>query len=441
MLINFICSNFLSIDDQIRFSLFKSPTRSLSNHIFSAGNKQPQMVKSAIIYGANAAGKTSLVKAIDSAATYILKGAGNEEFIDIPKFRLNKEEKDSSLFEFTFFIKDNYYSFGFEINSSKVLDEWCYKIRNKKTELIYGMKKGEEDSRVYDFGRVIGKNNEEREFMQFSAKATLDNQLILTTLSKSPQQNLHYDIKNVINWFRSLKVVYPSTKIFNPLPVINNDNFLTDFAKILQDLGIDINGFNNIPIASDRFEEYASKAILEDIKKRMKQNTTSIIRISNQDYFTIALKDGKIEVNKLVLCRKSCANNEVKFDLSEESDGTRRLLDLVPMLIDMKENNAIYIVDEIDRSFHTLLTKKLFEMFFKITEGRACQLIATTHDTNLMDLEQFRDDEIWYVRKNDNKASEFYCLYQFKQRFDKKIIKDYLNGRFEAIPIFHESID
>ncbi len=437
MLINFVCSNFLSFDNQIRFSLFKSPTRSLPNHVFSNGRKKPQIVKSAIIYGANAAGKTSLVRAIDTATSFIIKGPQNEEFIDIPKFKLNEEKKDSTLFEFTFYINSNYYTYGFEVNNVRILDEWCYRIIDKKSDLIFGMEQSNFDSRNYDYGKVINKNVEEKEFMKFSTKATMDNQLLLTTLSKSPVKNLHSDIKNVINWFKNIKVIYPSTKIFNPLPIMRNEQFLNDFVQILNELGIDIECFKNIPISLDSSNGLILKEFIDDIKKNLKQNTSSLVRISNSEYFTISLKDGKIDINKLMLCRKSYTDDEIKFDLSEESDGTRRLLDLVPMLIDMKENKAIYIVDEIDRSFHTLLTKKLFELFYKITEGRACQLIATTHDTNLMDLEQFRDDEIWYVRKNEHKASEFYCLYQFKQRYDKKIINDYLNGRFDAVPIFN----
>ncbi len=440
MLINFICSNFLSINEQIKFSLFKSPTRRLDSHVFSIKNKSPKMVKSAIIYGANAAGKTSLVKAIDLSSSYILKGPHNEEIIDIPTFKLNGQHK-SSFFEYTFYVNERFYIYGFEVNSTKVVDEWCYQINQNKTQLIYEMSETNSESREYNFGSLISNSEEEKNFIVYSVKATSENQLLISTFTKIPPKNLTQDIKNIIEWFRGIRIIYPSTKMFNPFPIINNEKFLRDFVNILNHLGIDINSMKTSQIDYEDFDKYIPTVIFSKIKKNLKNNTTTMIKTSNNDYFTVSLEDSKININKLVLCRKSTTGTEIKFDLSEESDGTRRLLDLVPMLIDMKENNAIYIVDEIDRSFHTLLTKKVYELFFELTKNRACQLIATSHDTNLMDLEKFRDDEIWYVRKNARKESEFYCLYQFKQRYDKKIVKDYLDGRFEAIPTFNDSVE
>ncbi len=96
------------------------------------------------------------------------------------------------------------------------------------------------------------------------------------------------------------------------------------------------------------------------------------------------------------------------------------------------------LIDEIDRSFHTNLARKFLELFYDFTEGRGCQLIATTHDSNLLDLDLLRQDEIWFVERQEDHSSKVFSLNLFKQRFDKKIEKDYLLGRYGAIPIFED---
>ena len=144
--------------------------------------------------------------------------------------------------------------------------------------------------------------------------------------------------------------------------------------------------------------------------------------------------ENKIEVTKLYTQHLNFNNEKINFEIFEESDGTRRLFDLIPMLLNFKKSDSVFIVDELDRSFHTNLSKSIFKLFYKYTNNRPCQLIVTTHDTNLMDLNIFRNDEIWYVKKNSFKSTELYSLYEFNQRYDKSLVKDYLNGRFGAVP-------
>ena len=143
---------------------------------------------------------------------------------------------------------------------------------------------------------------------------------------------------------------------------------------------------------------------------------------------------GNIVYNKLVL---NHGNEDDMFDYNDESDGTKRLFDLIPLFYENRKISLI-LIDEIDRSLHTNLTRKFLEKFYEIVEGRDCQLIATTHDSNLLDLELLRQDEIWFVERQDDHSSKIFSLNIFKERFDKKIDKEYLIGRYGAIPIFNE---
>lgn len=121
------------------------------------------------------------------------------------------------------------------------------------------------------------------------------------------------------------------------------------------------------------------------------------------------------------------------FDLGDESDGTIRLLDFVPALKDVISKRKVFIVDEIERSIHPLLIKKLVGKF-SLDENSTGQLIFTTHESNLLDQELFRQDEIWFVEKDKAGSSDLYSLSEFKEHKSIDIQKGYLSGRYGSIP-------
>ena len=130
-------------------------------------------------------------------------------------------------------------------------------------------------------------------------------------------------------------------------------------------------------------------------------------------------------------------NSEDQFEYGDESDGTQRLFDLIPIFYNTNKNKVV-IIDEIDRSLHTNVVKRFIELFFSITQGSDRQIIATTHDSNLLDLELMRQDEIWFVERDNDHSSKIFSLNKFRERFDKKINKEYLLGRYGASPVFRE---
>jgi AAA15 family ATPase/GTPase len=127
------------------------------------------------------------------------------------------------------------------------------------------------------------------------------------------------------------------------------------------------------------------------------------------------------------------SNDRVLFDFLEESDGTIRLLDLIPLLGDV-QNDRIVIIDELDRSLHPMLTKHIIETCVKNSMHTESQLIATSHDVNLLDPDLIRRDAIWFVKKNRNMGSVLYSLEEFKTRNDKDLRNAYLEGLYGAIP-------
>ena len=149
---------------------------------------------------------------------------------------------------------------------------------------------------------------------------------------------------------------------------------------------------------------------------------------------TFIKESDKYNINTIKF--KHINNDDTLYGLDEESDGTIRLMDLIDILIDDNKEDVVYIIDELDRSLHPQLTYKFVEQFFKLTKGNNIQLITSTHESHIMNFDLLRRDEIWFVNKNNKGESNIYSLDEFNERFDRKIDKAYLEGRYKGIPIF-----
>ena len=131
---------------------------------------------------------------------------------------------------------------------------------------------------------------------------------------------------------------------------------------------------------------------------------------------------------------KAADGSPVPLPFQEESDGTQRLTHLLPALFQLQNQQRVYVIDEIDRSLHPLLSRKFIEFFLHACKGHGSQILVTTHESNLMDLDLLRRDELWFTEKDAQGASSIYSLSDYKVRTDLKIDKGYLHGRFGAIP-------
>ena len=164
-------------------------------------------------------------------------------------------------------------------------------------------------------------------------------------------------------------------------------------------------------------------------------NMPITLRINNQIINIKRDENGQLIYHKLLT---NHGNPNDLFELSDESDGTKRLFDLIPLL-QLDNKPRMILIDEIDRSLHTNLVRQFIELFFESSENKNIQLLATTQDSNILDLKLLRQDEIWFVERSHDHSSKIFSLNKFKERFDKNIQKEYLLGRYGAIPIFRDS--
>lgn len=208
-------------------------------------------------------------------------------------------------------------------------------------------------------------------------------------------------------------------------------------VKYLTNVGTGVSGFDFIEISP---ESELPKKVVDDVVKNLKSGEQKGVLVEGQKtqrYIFSKAENGKLVVSKLVLKHKmSDCDEETAFDTDDESDGTNRLMDILPILSISDENSRVFLIDELDRSLHPNLCYQLIQDF--LAKSNESQLIVTTHESNLLTFDLLRRDEIWFVEKDKQGSTALYSMEEFTPRYDKDVQKGYLLGRFGAIPIIGE---
>ena len=381
-----------------------------------------------------------LIKAIDYASKVILKNLDN---VDRYKkyFRLDKESSSKpTKFEFELEINNKFFTYGFSsiLNNKEITEEWLYEIGKTTPEKIF-----ERTNNSVSLGKSLEKSNKNKFEIYAEDMKNQSDQLFLSEIA-SKQLSLEDNpesktINEIYNWFdKKLILLYPNTKFDKKSLLINDTELSTSFKKYLNEFDT---GIKDIEPIEEDFETSLTdipiemkKEIEKDLLDKDTKNGKVVLEGDNGLLYVISKEDDELKVHKLGLLHG--LDFQDVFELKDESDGTRRLFDLIPLINKFSKDFTI-IIDEFDRSLHPMLTKQFFELFYKQNrEDSKTQLIITTHESTLLDLNLVRRDEIFFVEKNKNGASKLFSLNQFKVRYDSKIEKAYLLGRYGAIPIF-----
>lgn len=414
MLIQFSVGNYLSFKDPITFSMLaaklKSQDKSLDkNNVFSAHHGL-SLLKSSAIYGANASGKSNFIEALSFMRKFALNSSKEtqaEEPIEVEGFRLSSDLADkSSFFEAVFILEGHKYRYGFEVNTEKVTSEWLFFAPNaKEVKLFTRDSDGIRPSAVFKEGKGI-------------AEKTRDNALFLSVVA----QFNGTIAKKAVGWFRNLRMISGLIDVgirdFTVDSFEDDENKL-DVIKLIKklDLGIDDIHIEKVKLT----EATLPKNLPKDLKKLILKNQSDrvFIRTSHKKY------DSKGHNFSTEL-----------FDLdSNESEGTKKLFSMAGPLVDVLKNGRVLVVDELDARLHPHITCAIINLFnSNETNPRNAQLIFTTHDTNLLANTIFRRDQIWFAEKNEVGATDLYSLAEFKVRNDASYERDYIRGRYGAVP-------
>lgn len=436
MLIRFAVENFRSFNEEAVFSMLPGRMQKHPEHIISNERHGIDALRAALLYGANASGKSNLVRAMDFARSLILQGVRPKQLIPVEPFRLDKRRlAEPSRFEFEFIAGDQAYAYGFAAGRRRIYEEWLYAINVKNEQMLFERSTDNEGITQAKFGRQIIKNDEERQFLDFVVRGTRPNQLLLT---ETAENNVR-QFEPAYEWFRNrLTIIFPHSRARGvQVGVYKDQKFTQALTAFLQamDTGIDEVCAKQIDPEALNFPlelltddlDKETEALPDQVQERMIGLDSS----RGQRYLLRYDKENLLEAYSLGT-RRRINGESVDFELFEESDGTQRLFDLFPILYGNQER--VFVIDELERSLHPNLVYRFIRHFLESANNN--QLIVTTHESTLLDLDLLRRDAIWFVEKSPTGASTIYSLETFKPRHDLDIRKGYLHGRFGAVPVF-----
>jgi uncharacterized protein len=441
MLIRFRVENFTSFKEMVELSMIASSERIHPNHVRRGKSRNDvKLLRAATIYGANAAGKSNLTKAIQFARRLVVYGTKVDEGIAVQPFRLDKELLGKpSRFEFEFKVAGVMYEYGFEVDSQRVQKEWLLTLTKNSESELFTRTTAEGDSVSVEFGSFSNKlKKDDRLFLQFVGKSTRSNQLFLTECAES---NVN-QFRPAYDWFKkSLTLIHPTTDYGALEGRLNKDHtFKEFFCEVLRAAGTGISSIETEEVDLDEIEGIPNqmlKSLNDEMSKANDDRSLLFVKGSNGIRLALLKKDHKVRALKLTTIHGSPEQDNVtSFAVHEESDGTQRLFDLIPLLYELVtgDKEKVYIIDEVGRSLHPHLSHLIMKMHLESGNESNSQLIVTTHETNLLDLDFLRRDQIWFIEKNSQGASTLYSLSDFQPRYDKDIRRDYLIGRYGAIP-------
>lgn len=417
MLVEFTVNNFKSIKDTVKFSMLTS-SKDEGN---SFEKRKYSLLKSAILYGANASGKSNFLRAMAFMSRFVLnkyKIIQSTDKLPHEPFRLSTETEDSSSsFEIVFFIDDIKYRYGFEIDNELVYSEWLYADeKGKEAKLFYRDLEEKEYVNPNKFVEGYSFFNKKDEKINVST-----NQLFIW---KCDQENGEIS-KAILNWFNRFNMIDGMDHngyINFTMKKMDNEDFKEKIIDLVKtaDIGIDDIQVEEEDVPLEVIEKLQLPEFLKD----------EMIKEGGFKSITLNTLHQKFDSNGNVV-------DNVIFELEkEESKGTRKFFAMSAPILDTLKNGKVLIIDELDASLHPILTQHLIKLFHdeKVNRNNA-QLIFATHDTNLLKKTIFRRDQIWLSEKDKYGSTDLYSLAQFKNvRKNEDFEKQYIHGKYGAIP-------
>jgi len=418
MLVEFSVDNFLSFKDKTTLNLVASGTfgEHEKTQVFSV-DEDVKLLRSSAIFGANASGKSNLIKAVQFMKSFIkfsfADALKDDDAIRIEPFKLNSvTEKAPSKFEIIFFIEEDLFRYGFTTSEEQIEEEYLYRTRERETPL---------------FTRIEQKIKINKS--SFKEGKGLENKARKNVLFLSLVAQLNGDISNsIIKWFNNLNTISGlqdrSYKKYTINKLKSDDNFRKWVSEFVNFLEID-------------------RVTTEEAEVQMKPPVSSDEDLNNLIQ-TFAEKNKDKKSDLLVTWHRKYDENNLLIDTvpfllrHQESEGTKKFIYLLGPWYDTIVNGRVLFIDELDSRLHTLLTRQLIE-YFGLQSNSKGQILFALHDTNLLDKDLFRRDQIWFVEKDQYGASDLYSLADYKSvrtKSNTNFEKHYIAGKYGAIPYF-----
>lgn len=427
MILSISIENWQSFRDRVTFSMVASKERQHGERLSRLGKYQTRVLPIAAIYGGNASGKTNFFRALSFVRGLVVRGTQPDSLIAVEPFLLDDETVHRpSRFCCEILVDEVIYEFSFAVTHKQVLEERLTAITSTSERVLYSRVNGEAQ-----FDRSLAQDS----LVQFAFRGTRDNQLFLTNAVSQRVDTF----RPIYEWFRDTLVLVGPDSRFEPFelfleeghPLYSTMNHLLGQL----DTGIVRLAGEEVPFDQLPLPEELRLRLQDELKEGM---TFRLRTEPVSDRYVVTRRNGQLLARKLVAYHLQSDGNMARFELRHESDGSRRIIDLLPAFLELSQQDSskVYLIDEIDRSLHTLLTRRLLEVYLAGCSARSRkQLLFTTHDLLLLDQHLLRRDEMWVTERDGGGASSLFSFSDYSDvRYDKDIRKSYLQGRLGGLP-------
>jgi uncharacterized protein len=421
MLVQFSVRNYKVFKEKAVLNLFASnydKDTLADDNLIKDDTYNLKILKSAVVYGANASGKSKLIGALHFMRSFVIKSSKDSQrgdLIDVEPFKLQVEsEEDSSEFEVVFIFQKEMFRYGFEVKSDRVYAEWLYhKPKTKEVELFYREKQVFTiHNRNFSTGQTV-----------VNGGLVRDNALLLSVAAQFNDKTAG----KVLDWFSNLGIISGLQEEGYQGFTMSRTQSPAFKAQILGLLKVADLGIEDIalePLDLSKLPEDMPVKMKRMIEKKMKDDDTNFI----SDVLTTHRKYD---------AQKKYVGN-IQFSLEEgESSGTKKFFALTGPVLDALENGYILVIDELDSKLHPNLVSKIITLFnSKTLNPHNAQLIFNTHNTNLLNAGLFRRDQVWFTEKDKYGAATLFSLSDIKSpvRKNDKFEENYIRGKYGAVP-------
>ena len=431
MLISFSVENWMSFRNRATLSMVASKEKQHQERLTRIPNSKMRLSPVSAMYGANASGKSNFCKALAFMQELVVKGNALNAPIKVAPFvfdRLCRERP--SFFQIAILVGEKCYEFGFSATRSGVVEEWLTEFIGTKERQLYKR----------DATGVSGECVETSERMRFIAEGTRKNQLFLTnTIDQNAEE-----FKHIHSWFKNtLRVITPDSHFLHFLDTEEKVSLYELVGQYLKELDT---GIERLEWREQKIDSLGFPKEVAAEMEALADGEQMVLSTSSGDELYLFKESQKLVAKRLRAAHKDITGDTHYFPMVEESDGSRRLVDLLPAFLSLFYEDAprVYFVDEFDRSLHTLLTRHLLQNYLhQCGEATRAQFLFTTHDVLLMDQHILRRDEMWITERMEDGGTTLTSFGEFKDiRYDKDIRRSYLQGRLGGIPhiLFWETV-
>lgn len=455
MLIRFAFKNFRSVGaDPVTLEMVSSAkVRRLKGHVCPSSG-EAKVLRNAVVYGGNAAGKSNLVRALSFMKAAVLSGSlpqdGIREYCRCGEGFASAE----TTFDVQFQVAGAVFDYGFScvLSELRVTSEWLYSLEGGPRALFL-----REGADALDCGGASAAASAEDgvrlgvyvdDFLHAQSQSTGSGLFLpyMCTARSFPPESPLAVFGRAFSWFGSGVEVIGAGKPASSTEYYAESSTLEKVAEVLSSFDTGVSGLRKEEVAMDELEKYVPLELLLTIRELLKANAPKggddsfVLTVRNDSFFLGIERKGTGEPRATILKTRH-EGSLLDFDFRDESDGTRRLFDFMDILFTGSEDK-VFVADELNRSFHPMLTQQLVSLFNEVHAGDDCQLVFTTHENDIMSYDYFRRDEIWFVERGADGTSRLYPLDDFAAgdaRSDARLNKKYLEGRYGGVPVISAS--